>query len=124
VSLSFVRHWGVLVLAFGGLIVSSAYAPNICAPVLIAAALEKLAMVLFTFFRAYGSDERDDSDGNHGRHIYHPSTLSICSAFKAANCCVTVVPTANLNSLSGRDFSPVLMARRLLPTEQITANRF
>jgi hypothetical protein len=44
--------------------------------------------------------------------------------YKAANCCVTVVPTANRNSLSGRDFSPVLMARRLLPTDQIAANRF
>jgi hypothetical protein len=43
---------------------------------------------------------------------------------KAANCCVTVVPTANRNSLSGRDFSPILMARRLLPTDQIAANRF
>lgn len=50
VSLFFVRHWGVLILAVAGLIVLSAYAPAIRVPVLIAAALEKFAMGLFTFF--------------------------------------------------------------------------
>jgi hypothetical protein len=50
VSLFFVRHWGVLILAIGGLIVFSAFAPSIRVPVLVAAAVEKCAIGLFIFF--------------------------------------------------------------------------
>src|SRR5262244_3676844 len=46
----FVRHWGVLILAIGALIVYSAYAPPFRAPVLAAAAIEKFAIGLLTFF--------------------------------------------------------------------------
>jgi len=46
----FVRHWGVLILAIGALIVYSAYAPTFRAPVLAAAAIEKFAIGLLTFF--------------------------------------------------------------------------
>jgi hypothetical protein len=45
----FVRHWGVLILAVAGLIVYSAYAPIVRAPVLAAAAIEKFAIGLLTF---------------------------------------------------------------------------
>ncbi len=50
VALFFVRHWGVLILAIGGLIFFSAYAPAFRVPVLIAAAMEKFAVGLFAFF--------------------------------------------------------------------------
>jgi len=50
VSLFFVRHWGVLILAIGGLIVFSAFVPTIRVPVLIAATVEKSAIGLFVFF--------------------------------------------------------------------------
>jgi hypothetical protein len=50
VTLFFVRHWGVLILAVAGLIVFCAYAPTVRVPVLIAAAMEKFAMGFFTFF--------------------------------------------------------------------------
>jgi len=46
----FVRHWGVLIFAVGALIVYSAYAPTIRGPVLVAAAIEKFAIGLLTFF--------------------------------------------------------------------------
>ena len=46
----FVRHWGVLIFVVGALIIYSAYAPEIRAPVLIAAAIEKFAIGLLTFF--------------------------------------------------------------------------
>jgi len=46
----FVRHWGVLIFVVGALIVYSAYAPTVRAPVLAAAAIEKFAIVLLTFF--------------------------------------------------------------------------
>jgi len=45
----FVRHWGVLILAVAALIVYSAYAPTVRA-VLAAAAIEKFAIGLLTFF--------------------------------------------------------------------------
>src|SRR5215468_3532234 len=47
---SFVRHWGVLIFLVGALIVYSAYDPTVRAPVLAAAAIEKLAIGLLTFF--------------------------------------------------------------------------
>jgi len=50
VSLFFVRHWGVLILAVAALIVFSAYAPTIRTPVLVAAIVEKFAMALLVFF--------------------------------------------------------------------------
>jgi hypothetical protein len=46
----FVQHWGVLIFAVGALIVYSAYAPTVRAPVLVAAAIEKFAIGLLTFF--------------------------------------------------------------------------
>src|SRR5262244_1646628 len=46
----FVRHWGVLIFAVGALIVYSAYVPTVRAPVLAAAAVEKFAIGLLTFF--------------------------------------------------------------------------
>ena len=46
----FVRHWGVLIFAVAGLIVYSAYAATVRVPVLVAAALEKFAIVLLIFF--------------------------------------------------------------------------
>jgi len=46
----FVRHWGVLIFAIGALIVYSAYHPTVRAPVLAAAAIEKFAIGLLTFF--------------------------------------------------------------------------
>ena len=46
----FVRHWGVLIFAIAALIVYSAYAPTTRAPVLVAAAIEKFAIGLLTFF--------------------------------------------------------------------------
>ena len=46
----FVRHWGVLIFVVGALIVYSAYAPTTRAPVLVAAAIEKVAIGLLTFF--------------------------------------------------------------------------
>jgi hypothetical protein len=50
VSVFFVRHWGVLILAVGGLIIFSAYDPAIRAPILVAAAVEKFAIGLLVFF--------------------------------------------------------------------------
>jgi hypothetical protein len=46
----FVRHWGVLIFVVGALIVYSAYASTIRGPVLVAAAIEKFAIGLLTFF--------------------------------------------------------------------------
>jgi len=46
----FVRHWGVLIFVVGALIAYSAYAPAIRGPVLVAAAIEKFAIGLLTFF--------------------------------------------------------------------------
>jgi len=46
----FVRHWGVLISVVGALIVYSAYVPVVRAPVLTAAAIEKFAIGLLTFF--------------------------------------------------------------------------
>lgn len=49
-SVFFVRHWGVLIIAVGALIVYSASAPTIRVPVLVAAAAEKFAIGLMVFF--------------------------------------------------------------------------
>src|SRR5262245_11808405 len=46
----FVRHWGVLILMVAALILYSAYAPTVRAPVVAAAAIEKFAIGLLTFF--------------------------------------------------------------------------
>jgi hypothetical protein len=46
----FVRHWGVLIFAVGGLIVCAAYVPSLRAPALTAAALEKFAIGILVFF--------------------------------------------------------------------------
>jgi hypothetical protein len=50
VSVFFVRHWGVLIIAVGGLIILSAYDPAIRVPILVAAAVEKFAIGLLVFF--------------------------------------------------------------------------
>ena len=50
VSIFFVRHWGVLIIAVAGLLVFSAYAPAFRVPVLVAAAMEKIAIGFFVFF--------------------------------------------------------------------------
>jgi hypothetical protein len=49
-ALFFVRHWGVLIVAVAALILYSAYAPTLRAPVMIAAAFEKFAIGLLVFF--------------------------------------------------------------------------
>jgi len=48
-ALFFVRHWGVLIVAVAALILYSAYAPALRAPVLLAAAFEKFAIGLLVF---------------------------------------------------------------------------
>ena len=50
IALFLMRHWGVLILAVGYLIIYSAYDPAIRAPVLIAASAEKFAIGLLVFF--------------------------------------------------------------------------
>jgi len=45
----FIQHWGVLIFVVGALITYSAYAPTVRAPVLAAAAIEKIAIGLLTF---------------------------------------------------------------------------
>jgi hypothetical protein len=49
-TLFFARHWGILVAVVGALVVWSAYVPALRQPVLIAAAVEKLALVVMVFF--------------------------------------------------------------------------
>ena len=49
-ALFFVRHWGVLIVAVGALILCSAYTPTLRVPVLVAAAFEKFAIGLLVFF--------------------------------------------------------------------------
>ena len=46
----FVRHWGVVIFVVGALIVYSADAPTVRAPVLVAVGIEKVAIGLLTFF--------------------------------------------------------------------------
>jgi len=46
----FVQHWGVLIFVVGALIVYSAHVPAVRAPVLAAAAIEKFAIGVSTFF--------------------------------------------------------------------------
>jgi hypothetical protein len=50
VAVFFVRHWGVLILAVGVLIIFSAYDPAIRVPILVAAVVEKFAIGLLVFF--------------------------------------------------------------------------
>jgi hypothetical protein len=46
----FVRHWGVLIVVIGALIVYVGYVPAARTPILTAAAIEKLAFGGLTFF--------------------------------------------------------------------------
>lgn len=46
----FTRHWGVLIFVIGALVFYAAHDPSIRAPVLIAAAIEKFAIVILIFF--------------------------------------------------------------------------
>lgn len=46
VSLAVTRHWALLVFCIGGLIIYAAYRPEVRKPVLAAAILEKIALVL------------------------------------------------------------------------------
>ena len=50
IAVFLMRHWGMLVLAVGCLIVYCAYNPAIRAPVLAAASAEKFAIGLLVFF--------------------------------------------------------------------------
>ncbi len=50
IAVFLMRHWGMLVLAVGCLIVYSAYDPAIRAPVLVAASAEKFAIGWLVFF--------------------------------------------------------------------------
>jgi hypothetical protein len=49
-TMFFVRHWGMLILAVGALVVYSAYAPAARVPILVAGSVEKAAIVLLIFF--------------------------------------------------------------------------
>jgi len=48
--LFFVMHWGVLIFVVGALLKVVAYAPELRAPVLIAAAIEKFAILFLVLF--------------------------------------------------------------------------
>jgi hypothetical protein len=49
-TMFFVRHWGLLILAVGALVMYSAYAPAARVPILVAGSVEKAAIVLLIFF--------------------------------------------------------------------------
>jgi len=49
-TLFFARHWGVLILAVGVLVVYSAYVPAARFPILIAGSVEKAVIVVMVFF--------------------------------------------------------------------------
>ena len=49
-TMFFARHWGVLILAVGVLVVYSAYVPAARLPVLVAGSVEKAAIVVLIFF--------------------------------------------------------------------------
>jgi hypothetical protein len=46
VTLAVMRHWGLLVFCFGGLLVWAAYRPDLRKPVLVFTIVEKVALVL------------------------------------------------------------------------------
>jgi hypothetical protein len=46
VSIALMRHWGLLVFCFGGLLVYAAYRPEVRKPVLVFTIVEKVALVL------------------------------------------------------------------------------
>lgn len=46
VSLALMRHWGLLVFCFGGLLIYAAYHPEVRKPVLVFTIVEKVALVL------------------------------------------------------------------------------
>jgi hypothetical protein len=50
IAVFLMRHWGVLAVAVGCLIIYSAYDPAIRVPILIAGIAEKSAIVLLVFF--------------------------------------------------------------------------
>jgi hypothetical protein len=50
VSLALMRHWGLLVFAFGGLLIYAAYRPELRKPVLVFTIVEKVALVLGILF--------------------------------------------------------------------------
>ena len=50
IAVFLIRHWGVLILAVGCLIIYSAYDAAIRVPVLVAASAEKFAIGLLVFF--------------------------------------------------------------------------
>jgi hypothetical protein len=49
-TMFFARHWGVLILAVGVLVVYSAYVPAARLPILLAGSVEKAAIVVLIFF--------------------------------------------------------------------------
>ncbi len=50
VSLALMRHWGLLVFCFGGLLIYAAYRPELRKPVLVFTIVEKVALVLGILF--------------------------------------------------------------------------
>ncbi len=49
-TMFFARHWGVLILAVGALVIYSAYAPSARLPILVAGSVEKAVIVGMIFF--------------------------------------------------------------------------
>jgi hypothetical protein len=54
VSLAITRHWALLVFCIGALLIYAAYHPKLREPVLVAAILEKIALVLGLVFLPLG----------------------------------------------------------------------
>lgn len=50
VSLALMRHWGLLVFCFGGLLIYAAFRPELRKPVLVITIVEKAALVLGILF--------------------------------------------------------------------------
>ena len=65
-SLFFVQHWGLLVSVLGVLIVYSVHAPSIRTPILIAAIVEKAAIV-FLILKAW---QKDFTKGLRGTAVF------------------------------------------------------
>ena len=84
----FVRHWGVLIVAIGVLIVYSAYVPAIRVPVLVAAAVEKFAIGLLVVLGPQKRAAGDKSGRADGRIFRCPvrgvsggaNALTLCFA--------------------------------------------
>jgi hypothetical protein len=49
-TMFFARHWGLLIMLFGALLIVAAGEPALRGPVMLAAAIEKIAIGVFVFF--------------------------------------------------------------------------